>query len=99
MNPGLVFQNTFWFGLDLSFKLRIFYLFSLLFLVRFCCCCCVRFAVVVVFGFAVVVVRIRCCCGSDSCVLLLAVLGYLALLCGGSVHVYAVLVMEICCCS
>ena len=52
------------------------------------------------FGFgAVVVVRIRCCCGSDSCVLLLAGLGYLALLCGGSVHVYAVLVMEICCCS
>ena len=27
-NPSLVFQNTFWFGLDLSLKFRNFYLFS-----------------------------------------------------------------------
>ena len=49
MNPGLVFQNTFWFGLDLSLKFRNFYLFS----------SSVRFPFVV----AVSVVRLALSCG------------------------------------
>ena len=39
-NPSLVFQNTFWFGLDLSFKFRIFTssLFSFVFGSALLCC-------------------------------------------------------------
>ena len=55
--------------------------------VRFRCCCC-SVLLLLLFGSVLVLeggwVRIRCCCCS-------------VLLYGGFVHVYAVLVMEICC--